>query len=79
MEQISLRAVTESVYTRNGFVMEIMTAEMEPMRLLIVDLNAVSISVHPHVHICSILAVCIKSDPCFNFIAKGSQYIRTRS
>ena len=59
-------------------MMEVMTAEMEPMRLLIVDLDAVSISVHPHIHICSILAVCIKSDPCFNFITKGSKYIRTR-
>ena len=53
-------------------------AEMEPMKLLILDLDAVSISVHPHIHICSILAVCSKSDPCFDFIAKGSKYIRAR-
>ena len=51
------------------------TVEMEPMKLLILELDAVSISVHPHIHICSILEVCSKSDPCFDFITKGSKYI----
>ena len=51
VQRINSRALMVGVYERAIFVMASMTAEMEATKPLIVDLDAVSISVEPYIRI----------------------------
>ena len=51
MEQMNSRALKVGVYESALFVMASITAEIAATKPLIVDLDAVSISVKPYIHI----------------------------
>ena len=51
VQQINSHALMVGVYQRSIFVMATMTAEIEATKPLIVDLDAVSISVESYIHI----------------------------